>query len=128
MHTPIHTDDAPEAIGTYSQAVATDGLVFLSGQIALDPATMALVDGGFEAQTRQVFDNLRAVCREAGGDLGDVVKFTIYVTDLGNFPVVNTVMDEYLDAPFPARATVQVSALPKGAEVEVDAFMVLPKA
>jgi reactive intermediate/imine deaminase len=128
MHTPIHTDDAPEAIGTYSQAVATDGLVFLSGQIALDPATMALVDGGFEAQTRQVFDNLRAVCREAGGDLGDVVKFTIYVTELGNFPVVNTVMDEYLDAPFPARATVQVSALPKGAEVEVDAFMVLPKA
>jgi reactive intermediate/imine deaminase len=125
MRTPIHSDAAPAAIGTYSQAVATSGLVFLSGQIPLDPASMTLVDGGFEAQVRRVFDNLRSVCAAAGGDLDQVAKFTIYLTDLGNFAIVNAVMDEYLDAPYPARATVEVSGLPKGAEVEIDAIMVL---
>ena len=127
MSKAIHTDAAPEAIGTYSQAVSASGLVFLSGQIPLDPQTMELIDGDFEAQVRRVFDNLQAVCVAAGGDLNQVVKFTIYLTDLGNFAIVNQVMTELLEAPFPARATVEVSGLPKGVGVEVDAVMVSPQ-
>jgi len=128
MRTRIHTEAAPAAIGTYSQAIAAGGVVYLSGQIPLNPATMTLVQGDLEAQVRRVFDNLRAVCQAGGGDLKDVVKFNIYMTDLGGFSTVNEVMLEYLDEPYPARATLQVSALPKGAQVEVDAIMVLPAA
>ena len=109
MRSRIQTSAAPDAIGPYSQAIRTGDMVFLSGQIPLIPETMEMVDGDFEAQVRRVFDNLQAVCREAGGDLKDVVRFTIYLTDLGRFSVVNDIMVEYLDEPFPARATVQVS-------------------
>jgi len=122
----IHSDDAPAAIGPYSQAVRVGDTVYLSGQIALDPASMTLVDGGIEAQTRRVFDNLTAVCRAAGGELADVVKLQIYLPDLSHFDTVNGIMKEYLDEPFPARAALGVRALPKGAEVEVDGVMVLP--
>lgn len=122
----IHSDDAPAAIGPYSQAVRVGDTVYLSGQIALDPASMTLVEGGIEAQTRQVFDNLTAVCRAAGGELADVVKLQIYLPDLSHFETVNGIMKEYLDEPFPARAALGVRALPKGAEVEVDGVMVLP--
>ena len=122
---PIHTDDAPAAIGTYSQAIRSGGLVFLSGQIPLDPATMEFVAGDFEARARQVFDNLRAVAVAAGGDLDRVVKLTIYLTDLGNFATVNSVMEDYFDEPYPARAAVGVASLPKGADVEADAILVL---
>ena len=122
----IHSDDAPAAIGPYSQAVRVGDTVYLSGQIALDPASMTLVDGGIEAQTRRVFDNLTAVCRAAGGELADVVKLQIYLPDLSHFETVNAIMKEYLDEPFPARAALGVRALPKGAEVEVDGVMVLP--
>ncbi len=122
----IHSDDAPAAIGPYSQAVRVGDTVYLSGQIALDPASMTLVEGGIEAQTRRVFDNLTAVCRAAGGELSDVVKLQIYLPDLSHFETVNAIMKEYLDEPFPARAALGVRALPKGAEVEVDGVMVLP--
>ncbi|MFI9653298.1 RidA family protein [Guyparkeria sp. GHLCS8-2] len=122
----IHTDDAPAAIGPYSQAVRAGDTVYLSGQIALDPATMTLVEGGIEAQTRRVFDNLTAVCRAAGGELADVVKLQIYLPDLSHFETVNAIMKEYLAEPFPARAALGVRALPKGAEVEIDGVMVLP--
>lgn len=122
----IHSDDAPAAIGPYSQAVRVGDTVYLSGQIALDPASMTLVEGGIEAQTRRVFDNLTAVCRAAGGELADVVKLQIYLPDLSHFETVNAIMKEYLDEPFPARAALGVRALPKGAEVEVDGVMVLP--
>ena len=122
----IHTDDAPAAIGPYSQAVRAGDTVYLSGQIALDPASMTLVEGGIEAQTRRVFDNLTAVCRAAGGELVDVVKLQIYLPDLSHFETVNTIMKEYLSEPFPARAALGVRALPKGAEVEIDGVMVLP--
>jgi len=121
----IHSDDAPAAIGTYSQAVKTGNLVFLSGQIPLDPATMEFVDGDFEARTRQVFDNLRAVATAAGGDLNQVVKLTIFLTDLANFATVNSVMEDYFEQPYPARAAVGVAALPKGADVEADAVLAL---
>jgi reactive intermediate/imine deaminase len=121
----IHSDDAPAAIGTYSQAVRTDNLVFLSGQIPLVPATMELVDGDFEARARQVFDNLRAVAKAAGGNLDQIVKLTIYLTDLGNFATVNAVMEDYFEKPFPARAALGVAALPKGADVEADAILAL---
>ena len=120
----IATEEAPAAIGTYSQAVAAGGTVWLSGQIPLDPATMELVEGGIEAEVRQVFHNLAAVARAAGASLDDAVKLTVYVTDLGDFATVNKVMEEVLSAPYPARATVQVAALPKGARVEVDAVLV----
>ena len=100
----LHTDDAPAAIGTYSQAIQTNGLVFMSGQIPLDPVTMELVEGDFEARARQVFDNLRAVAEAAGSDLNHIVKLTVYLTDLGNFAAVNSVMSEYFDEPYPARA------------------------
>lgn len=120
----IATADAPAAIGTYSQAVAAGGAIWLSGQIPLDPVTMTLVEGGIEAEVRRVFDNLAAVAAAAGASLDDAVRLTVYLTDLGDFGVVNEVMQEVLRPPYPARATVQVAALPKGARVEVDAVLV----
>jgi reactive intermediate/imine deaminase len=121
----IHSDKAPAAIGTYSQAIRTGKLLFLSGQIPLDPETMEFVEGDFEARTRQVFDNLKAVAEAAGSDLNRVVKLTIFLTDLGNFAVVNSVMEDYFEQPYPARAAVGVAALPKGADVEADAILEL---
>jgi reactive intermediate/imine deaminase len=121
----ITTDQAPAAIGPYSQAVRRGGTVFLSGQIPLDPATGQLVDGDIAAHTRRVFDNLAAVCAAAGGSLDDVVRIGIYLTDLGDFAAVNTVMADYFTAPYPARSTIQISALPRGAQVEVDAILVV---
>jgi reactive intermediate/imine deaminase len=120
----IATGQAPAAIGTYSQAVAAGGAIWLSGQIPLDPATMALVTGDIEAEVRQVFANLAAVAAAAGASLDDTVRFTVYLTDLGDFAVVNRIMEEVLSPPYPARVTVQVAALPKGARVEVDAIIV----
>ena len=119
----IHSENAPAAIGTYSQAIQAGNLVFLSGQIPLVPATMEVVDGDFEARARQVFENLRAVAEAAGGDLNDIVKLTIFLTDLGNFAAVNSVMESFFEQPFPARAAVGVSALPKGVDVEADAIL-----
>jgi len=121
----IHSDQAPAAIGTYSQAIEAAGLVFLSGQIPLDPATMEVVDGDFEARARQVFDNLQAVAVAAGGSLDQVVKLTIFLTDLSNFATVNSVMEDYFQQPFPARAAVGVASLPKGVDVEADAILAL---
>jgi reactive intermediate/imine deaminase len=121
----IHTDEAPAAIGTYSQAIRSGNLVFLSGQIPLDPATMELVDGDFANRARRVFDNLRAVAQAAGGDLDRIVKLTVYLTDLGNFATVNAVMAEYFKEPYPARAAVGAAALPKGADVEAEAILSL---
>ena len=121
----IHTDRAPAAVGTYSQAVRVGNFVFLSGQIPLVPGTMKVVDGDFAARARQVFENLKAVAEEAGGSLNDAVKLTIFLTDLGNFAAVNEVMAEYCDEPYPARAAVQVSALPKGVDVEADAILAI---
>lgn len=121
----IHTDLAPAAIGTYSQAINSNGLVFLSGQIPLDPATMEIVSGDFEARTRQVFDNLKSVAEASGGSLDEIVKLTIYLTDLGNFATVNEVMAEYFSEPFPARAALGVAALPKGADVEAEGVLAL---
>jgi reactive intermediate/imine deaminase len=123
--TPVHTDQAPAAIGTYTQAIRCDRTVYLSGQIGLDPQTMALVGGGIEAQVRRVLDNLRAVARAAGGDLDRLAKINVYLTDMGAFPVVNAVMAEYFREPYAARAAVGVAALPRGALVEMDAVMVL---
>ncbi|GMU46824.1 MAG: hypothetical protein AMXMBFR26_16060 [Porticoccaceae bacterium] len=123
--TVIHTDRAPAAIGTYSQAIRVGDTVYLSGQIPLDPATMALVEGGIEVQIARVFDNLAAVAEAAGGTLADVVKLNVYLIDLGHFPVVNEVMARYFSAPYPARAALGVAALPRGAQVEMDAVMVL---
>ena len=122
---PIHTDSAPAAIGTYSQAIQTGNLVFLSGQIPLDPKTMEIVSGDFETRARQVFRNLLAVAEAAGGDLNDTVKLTIFLTDLGNFATVNSVMEEFFEQPFPARAAVGVAALPKGVDVEADAILAI---
>ena len=119
----ISTDRAPAAIGPYSQAVRAGDQVFLSGQIPLDPATGQLVDGDIAAQARRVFDNLRAVCAAAGGSFDDVVRVGIYLTDLGDFAAVNAVMAENFQAPFPARSTIEVSGLPRGAHVEVDAIL-----
>ena len=119
----IHTDKAPQAIGTYSQAVNHQGMVFVSGQIPLDPGSMEMVTGGIEPQIRRVFENLSAVCTAAGGSLDDIVKLTVFLTDMGNFPQVNTIMEQYFSAPYPARAAVGVAALPKGAEVEMDAIL-----
>lgn len=121
----IHSDDAPAAIGTYSQAIRVGDLVFLSGQIPLDAATMEVVDGDFEARTRQVFENLKAVAAAAGGDLNQIVKLTVFLTDLSNFAMVNSVMENYFDKPFPARAAVGVASLPKGVDVEADAILAL---
>ncbi len=125
--TAIHTGNAPAAIGTYSQAIDANGLVFLSGQIPLDPATMEVVDGDFEARARRVFDNLAAVAEAAGGSLDDVVKLTVFLTDLGNFATVNAVMQDYFEEPFPARAAVGVASLPKGVDVEADAIVFLER-
>ena len=121
----IHTDQAPQAIGTYSQAVKVGDTVYLSGQIPLVPATMALVEGDMEAQIRRVFDNLSAVATAAGGSLADVAKLNIFLTDLGHFPLVNEVMASYFQQPYPARAAIGVASLPKGAAVEMDAVLVL---
>ena len=123
--TPIATDRAPAAIGPYSQATRSGGTVFLSGQIPLDPATGELVGGDVAAQARRVFDNLQAVCEAAGGSLDDVVRVGIYLMDLGDFAAVNAVMAEYFNAPSPARSTIQVAGLPRGARVEVDAIHAL---
>ncbi|MDR2874475.1 MAG: RidA family protein [Methylobacillus sp.] len=120
----ISTEGAPKAIGTYSQAVRVGDTVYLSGQIGLDPATAQLVEG-MEAQTRRVFDNLSAVAKAAGGSLADIVKLNIFLTDLGHFALVNTIMAEYFKEPYPARAAVGVASLPRGALVEADAVMVL---
>jgi reactive intermediate/imine deaminase len=122
----ISTRAAPQAIGTYSQAVRAGGTVYLSGQIPLDPETMEFVGGDMRGQVRRVFDNLEAVAMAAGGSLADVVKLTVYLTDLGHFPLVNEVMAERFKTPYPARAAVGVAALPKGAAIEIDAIMVLP--
>ena len=119
----IRTDNAPKAIGTYSQAVKVDRTVYLSGQIPLVPESMELIEGDIAAQIRRVFDNLSAVCQTAGGELGDIVKLNVFLTDLGNFPVVNEIMAEYFSEPYPARAAIGVAALPKGAGVEMDAIM-----
>ncbi len=121
----IHTDAAPAAIGTYSQAVRSGNLVFLSGQIPLLPETMEVVDGDFEARARQVFKNLQAVAESAGGSLNDIVKVTIFLTDLSNFATVNAVMESFFEQPFPARAAVGVASLPKGVDVEADAILAI---
>ena len=123
--TIINTDAAPQAIGTYSQAVKVDNTVYISGQIPLDPATMEIVDGGIEGEIRRVFDNLKAVAEASGGSLADVVKLTIFLTDLGNFPTVNEIMAQYFSEPYPARAAIGVAALPKGVGVEMDAVLVI---
>jgi len=121
----IHTDAAPQAIGTYSQAIKIDSTVYLSGQIPLDPATMEIVDGDISVHIQRVFDNLQAVAQAAGGDLADIVKLNVFLTDLGHFPIVNEIMGQYFTLPYPARAAVGVAALPKGVGVEMDAIMVL---
>lgn len=121
----IHSDNAPAAIGTYSQAVKVNNTVYLSGQIPLDPKTMQLVDGDFATQAHQVFKNLRAVCEAANGGLNNIVKLNIYLTDLTNFPVVNEVMGQYFQQPYPARAAVGISQLPRGSLIEADGVMVL---
>ena len=121
----ISTDKAPAAIGTYSQAVKTNNTVYLSGQIPLDPVSMTLVEGDFAAQTHQVFKNLQAVCTAADGSLADIVKLNIYLTDLSHFATVNSIMAEYFEQPYPARAAIGVKELPKGAQVEADGIMVI---
>jgi reactive intermediate/imine deaminase len=121
----IRTDQAPQAIGTYSQAVKVGQTVYLSGQIPLVPETMEMVEGDMETQIRRVFDNLEAVARAAGGGLADVVKLNVFLTDLSHFPIVNQVMADYFSQPYPARAAIGVAALPKGAGVEMDAVMYL---
>ena len=123
--TIIHTDAAPQAIGTYSQAVKVDKTVYISGQIPLDPASMEVVEGGIEAEITRVFENLKAVAAASGASLADVVKLNIFLTDLGNFPTVNEIMAQYFTEPYPARAAIGVAALPKGVGVEMDAVLVL---
>lgn len=121
----IRTEHAPKAIGPYSQAVRAGNTVYLSGQIPLNPATGELVAGDITVQTQRVFENLRAVCEAAGGSLAQLVRVGIYLTDLKNFAAVNAVMAEFCKEPYPARSTVEVSGLPRGAEVEIDAVLVL---
>ena len=123
--TPIHSDAAPAAIGPYSQAIRAGNTVYLSGQTPLVPATGQMAEGDIEAQARQAFDNLKAVCEAAGGSFDKIVRLGLYLTDLGEFAKVNAVMQEYFQAPFPARSTIEVSGLPKGAAFEVDAVMIL---
>jgi len=125
--TVIHTHQAPQAVGTYSQAVRAGDIVFLSGQLGLEPANGNLLEG-FDAQTHQVFRNLRAVCQAAGGDLGDIVRLGVFLTDMTNFARFNQIMGEYFTEPYPARAAVQVVGLPKGGVVEAEATMVCPSA
>jgi len=122
---PVTTPNAPKAIGPYSQAVRHGNTVYFSGQIPLDPATGELVGGDITAQTRRVFENLQAVCGAAGGSLSQLVRVGIYLTDLANFAAVNAVMAEYCNEPYPARSTIGVASLPRAAQVEVDAIMVL---
>lgn len=122
----IHTGKAPKAIGTYSQAVKVGDTVYLSGQIPLDPETMELVGDDIEAQIRRVFDNMTAVVEAAGGTFADIVKLNIFLTDLSHFPLVNKIMGEYFQEPYPARAAIGVAALPKGSGVEMDSVLVLP--
>ena len=121
----ISTDEAPAAIGTYSQAVKVGSTVYLSGQIPLDPATMQLVEGGIDVQIRRVFNNLAAVARAAGGSLADTVKLNVFLTDLSHFALVNQIMADHFPEPFPARAAIGVADLPRGAQVEVDAVLML---
>ena len=121
----IHTDNAPAAIGTYVQAVKVNNTVYLSGQIPLDPQSMTLVDGDISAQINQVFKNLNAVCEASGGDLSNIVKLNIFLTDLSHFPVVNEVMGQYFQEPYPARAAIGVRELPNGAQVEMDGILVI---
>jgi reactive intermediate/imine deaminase len=123
----ISTNEAPQAIGTYSQAVYVTGgsTVYLSGQIPLIPATMQMIDGDIDAQINQVFKNLTAVCKKSGGSLDDIVKLNIFLTDLNNFPIVNEIMAKYFNQPYPARAAVGINELPKNAQVEMDAIMVI---
>ncbi len=121
----LHTDNAPAAIGTYSQAIRSGNLVFVSGQIPLDPATGEVIDGCFEDRARRVFESLKAIAEESGGTINDAVKITVFLTDLANFASVNSVMQDYFDEPYPARAAVEVSALPKGVDVEADAILAL---
>ena len=121
---PIHTANAPKAIGPYSQAIAAGGAVYLSGQVALDPATGELVKGGFEAEARRVFENLRAVAEAAGSSLAAAVRVTVYLTDFNQFAVANKVMQEFFSEPFPARVTIGVASLPRGAAIEVDCILV----
>ncbi len=121
----IHTDQAPEAIGTYSQAVKIGNTVYLSGQIALDPVKMELFSEDFAEQAHQVFKNLSAVCEASGGSLNNIVKLNLFLTDLSNFPIVNEIMAQYFAEPYPARAAVGVKQLPKGAIVEADGVMVI---
>lgn len=121
----IHTDQAPAAIGTYSQAVKVNNTVYLSGQIPLDPETMEIVSDDVAVQITQVFDNLTAVCQAAGGDLSSIVKLNIFLTDLSNFPIVNEIMGQYFAEPYPARAAIGVRALPKDSRVEMDGIMVV---
>jgi len=123
--TPISTPDAPQAIGTYSQAIRAGSTVYLSGQIPLDPATGELVPGDMEAQVRRVFENLKAVAAAAGADFSNMAKLNVYLTDLAHFALVNRVMAEYFSQPYPARAAIGVAALPKGAAVEMDGILEL---
>ncbi len=126
MKTIISTDKAPSAIGTYSQAVKVANTVYLSGQIPLIPETMEVIEGGFKAQAEQVFKNLVAVCEAADGSINDMVKVNIFLTDLSNFATVNEIMSQYFSEPYPARAAVQVSRLPKDVEIEIDGVMEIP--
>ncbi len=121
MKKVIHTDDAPKAIGTYSQAVLADKFLFISGQIGLDPVTMELVEG-FEQETIQVFRNISAICEEAGCSINDVIKFNVLLTDLSNFQKVNEIMEKVLENPYPARAAYEVSALPKNSSIEIESI------
>jgi reactive intermediate/imine deaminase len=121
----IHSEQAPQAIGTYSQAIRSGNTVYLSGQIPLDPQTMTLAAKDFAAQAAQVFKNLQEVCKAAGGNVDDIVKLTIYLTNLTHFSIVNETMKEYFNEPYPARSTIEISALPKAALIEIDAIMVL---
>ena len=123
-HSIFHSERAPKAIGPYSQAVGAGGTVYLSGQVALDPATGQIVEGGFEVQARRAFENLKAVAEAAGTSLAAAVRVTIYLTDLGQFPVANKVMAEYFAEPYPARVTIGVAALPRGSAIEVDCILV----
>jgi reactive intermediate/imine deaminase len=123
--TAIHTDQAPKAIGTYSQAVRSGQVVYLSGQIPLDPASMQMVEGDIEAEIRRVFDNLKAVIAAAGGTFAQVVKVTIFITDFAHFPKVNEIMAQYFKEPYPARSTVGVAQLPRGARVEIECILQL---
>ena len=123
--TIIETNKAPQAIGTYSQAVKVDDTVYLSGQIPLVPETMEIIEGDISVHIRQVFNNLKAVAEAAGGDFFDIVKLNVFLTDLSDFPIVNEIMSEYFTQPYPARAAVGVAALPKGVSVEMDAIMVI---